>query len=79
MESIQLIIFHTYVLNPYDWLWNIKHCNEYQKCRSISPSAQLTSAQLKVIIENKKNKNQCSWKNQTEVECEEVLDPDNTS
>jgi len=46
----------------------------------MSPSAQLSSEQLKEIIEDKKKTNQGAREVQEQVEDgEEVLDPDNTS
>jgi len=46
----------------------------------MSPSAQLTSEQLKEIIEDEKKTNQSAGEVQEQVEDrEEVLDPDNTS
>jgi len=43
------------------------------------PSAQLTSDQLKEIIEDEMTTNQCAREVQEQVRGEEVLDPDNTS
>jgi len=45
----------------------------------MSPSAQLTSEQLKEIIEDEKKTNQGSREVQEQVDGEEVLDPENTS
>ena len=45
----------------------------------MSPSAQQTSEQLKEIIEDKKKTKQGAREVQEQVDCEEVLDPDNTS
>ena len=43
----------------------------------MSPSAQLTSEQLKEIIEDEKNTNQWRKDLQEQVDGDEVLDPDN--
>jgi len=45
----------------------------------MSPSAQLTSEQLKEIIEDEKKNDLDSREVQEQVDGEEVLDPENTS
>jgi hypothetical protein len=44
----------------------------------MSPSAQLTSEQLKESIEDKKNTDNGSKEIQEQVDGEEILNPDNT-
>ena len=44
----------------------------------MSPSAQLTLEQLKVIFEDEKKTDQCAREVQEQLDGEEVLDPDNT-
>jgi len=81
IEGLDLIVFNPYMFVPMlAYLWNASHCDEYQECQNISSSTQLTSEQLKVIIEDDQNTDNGARKVQEQVEDgEEVLDPENTS
>jgi len=61
-------------------LWNTWHCDELLERQNMSPSAQLTSEQLKEIVEDKMNTHTGARKVHKQVEdAEEVLNPDTSS
>jgi len=61
------------------WLWNSYHHDDFLECWNMSPSAHLTSEQLKEVIDNKKKTDTGAMEVQEQVEdAEKVLDPDNS-
>jgi len=74
-----MIIFYTYLFGSASCLWKAKHCNQFQKCHGLSPSAELTFEQLNKIFEDEKQTDRCAWEVEGNIDGQEVLNPDNSS
>jgi len=77
---MQLIVFHqSWFIPMVACVWNTKHCDASEVHRSMSPSAQITSEQLKIIIEDERKIDKSARVVVLQVEDgEEVISPDNS-